>query len=681
MQKSNSPNLLSGTAKSRLKRFIRVFRTTDKDEYFVSEYVKLVERLERNHGRKYTISTLKNYQLWIRNRTMRLSTPDLPFHKVIKDGVPKVFKPFAPLLDGGPEKSRFLNTMFGAVKCIRDELDYSTETITAKRNDNIETTSALKAYCLETPKLKNLDLVRGEEIPLRSKAGPNGPAIISVDTDSCALNNDKCLLSHIVRLSKYTLTHSLSSYIQSQIERVSAEAYKGSVHSSIRFLSDKSGKTRVIAVGDFWTQLTLMPIHNAIIELLSKIKSDATFRQDAISDYLRKKTSEGLFLGTADSTAFTDRLDASVQRVIVGRLFNSEIAQLWFSTVTQRDFSVKTPNGIKTLRYEVGQPMGFYSSWAVATLTHHIIVSFSAQKAGKANFQDYIILGDDIAIGDAEVYKMYLSTIKGLGISINPSKSTVSSISGEAAKRYFIIGKEVTGAPLESLYGLPRTPHLLIQTMSEIYKIEFQVQSVKRILDIMPKRLHASMLLVASAPKEVGGNPELFPDGLTSEWPWCSTELDRAFKKVTIRRFKKELDWLYSISKDKEYEDLVSKIDKRTRSQLVFQEDHPLVIGLGNKVINYLETLNRYIEGSLADPSNTGKGNGSSDFNLMKNAPISTVYTHKSRRDYESFLLVSAIEETHALLKSGDSLSQEEIQEWTEGIFERIFEAAQLRGS
>jgi hypothetical protein len=36
----------------------------------------------------------------------------------------------------------------------------------------------------------------------------------------------------------------------------------------------------------------------------------------------------------------------------------------------------------EAVRYEVGQPMGALSSWAMLALTHHFIVQFAARRCG-----------------------------------------------------------------------------------------------------------------------------------------------------------------------------------------------------------------------------------------------------------------------------------------------------------
>jgi hypothetical protein len=88
-----------------------------------------------------------------------------------------------------------------------------------------------------------------------------------------------------------------------------------------------------------------------------------------------------------------------------------------------------------TLKYSVGQPMGSYSSWAAFTITHHLVVSYSAKLAGFDTFNDYIILGDDIVIKNSKVAKNYIKIMTKLGVDISESKTHVSNDTYEFAKR------------------------------------------------------------------------------------------------------------------------------------------------------------------------------------------------------------------------------------------------------
>jgi hypothetical protein len=88
------------------------------------------------------------------------------------------------------------------------------------------------------------------------------------------------------------------------------------------------------------------------------------------------------------------------------------------------------------IKYEVGQPMGAYSSFAMLAITHHVIVQIAAIMAGKSErFTNYCVLGDDIVIADEAVSQKYLLLMETLGIKISTGKSICSMEFTEFAKR------------------------------------------------------------------------------------------------------------------------------------------------------------------------------------------------------------------------------------------------------
>jgi len=113
--------------------------------------------------------------------------------------------------------------------------------------------------------------------------------------------------------------------------------------------------------------------------------------------------------------------------------------------MTERDF--QTPDK-RTVRWAVGQPLGFYSSWAAFALTHHAIIEFCAFQEGIKSFRDYAVLGDDVVIWNSAVAARYEVAIDGLSVMINQTK-TISSQTGiprvEFAKRLFYKGTEISG--------------------------------------------------------------------------------------------------------------------------------------------------------------------------------------------------------------------------------------------
>jgi hypothetical protein len=52
-------------------------------------------------------------------------------------------------------------------------------------------------------------------------------------------------------------------------------------------IADYEGKTRVIAIGDYLSQLYLRPIHDRLMKIVKKIPSDMTYRQHELSNIVR----------------------------------------------------------------------------------------------------------------------------------------------------------------------------------------------------------------------------------------------------------------------------------------------------------------------------------------------------------------------------------------------------------
>jgi hypothetical protein len=97
--------------------------------------------------------------------------------------------------------------------------------------------------------------------------------------------------------------------------------------------------------------------------------------------------------------------------------------------------------------------MGAYSSWAVFSLTHHLVVAYAAKRCGfqLGSFTNYILLGDDIVIKDDRVAQVYVSIMTRLGVNISTYKTHVSKDTYEFAKRWIKAGSEITGLPLKGI--------------------------------------------------------------------------------------------------------------------------------------------------------------------------------------------------------------------------------------
>lgn len=142
-----------------------------------------------------------------------------------------------------------------------------------------------------------------------------------------------------------------------------------------------------------------------------------------------------------------------MQRDLLKHILGEPIAQAWYTLISRREFVHKGQSGIV---YAVGQPMGALSSWAVFSLSHHIIVQMAAIAAGVTNprgkwFTKYIMIGDDIAIFHRDVARLYTKILRTIDVPFNLTKSLVPPPKGvgavEIAKRTFVNGQEISPCP------------------------------------------------------------------------------------------------------------------------------------------------------------------------------------------------------------------------------------------
>jgi len=101
-------------------------------------------------------------------------------------------------------------------------------------------------------------------------------------------------------------------------------ALKG-VNRSIVTFPDGLGKNRIIALGDYLTQITLKPLHKLVMGLLKGIKEDYTFDQNRSIKvgkqiFLDKKVS----IYSLDLSQATDRLPIVLQALVLRLVFDKK---------------------------------------------------------------------------------------------------------------------------------------------------------------------------------------------------------------------------------------------------------------------------------------------------------------------------------------------------------------------
>jgi hypothetical protein len=214
---------------------------------------------------------------------------------------------------------------------------------------------------------------------------------------------------------------------------------------------DSEGKTRMIAIGDYWSQTCLKPLHSYLNTVLRSIPQDQTFNQGRGLENLPFSSDTTYY--SFDLSAFTDRFPIKILMGLLSYNFGHFKALAWYNIITGYSFDYKDPKGkLNNLRYEVGNPMGFYTSWPLTTLCHHFIIYVCCQEIGTSWYKaKYKILGDDIVIFDDSLAKKYQELIKLIGVDIQLQKSHIGNSLFEFAKRNFTPNGEISPFPLNAI--------------------------------------------------------------------------------------------------------------------------------------------------------------------------------------------------------------------------------------
>jgi hypothetical protein len=199
----------------------------------------------------------------------------------------------------------------------------------------------------------------------------------------------------------------------------------GRLHS----IPEPAGKVRVVAIGDYFSQVALKPLHEYIFSLLKLIPTDATFDQQGAVDAFAAAGYDEIF--SYDLKAATDLIPSELYVEALIPLIGRKGADLWHSLMKDRLWltpkDIRKDGGKSFVKYTRGQPMGLLSSWAALALVHHALVQFAYQQTGgKGWFLKYLVLGDDVVIADAKVAESYLTVCEHFGITVGLAKSLVS---------------------------------------------------------------------------------------------------------------------------------------------------------------------------------------------------------------------------------------------------------------
>jgi hypothetical protein len=299
--------------------------------------------------------------------------------------------------------------------------------------------------------------VRFKSYHKTTKTGPNGQALFhSIDDLFLLYKEHPKVLKDILFLGGNKLQFyviNILHYITPILGYISCSPmYSCNNVTCIRRISsfpEKEGKTRIVAIFDYFSQTSLRPLHNYLFKVMRNIPQDYTFNQ---TDFLDTIGDQDIYY-SIDLTAFTDRFPVLINRDLIASRFGLLYANSWMRIMTQPLFY----NG-DYISYSVGNPMGAYSSWNSTSLSHHFIVWKSCKNLG-VNWSTlpYALLGDDIVICHKQVALEYCRLIRTIGVQWNTSKTHVSPYFFEFAKRIYWNSNDITPFPLPGLYEEHKT--------------------------------------------------------------------------------------------------------------------------------------------------------------------------------------------------------------------------------
>lgn len=446
-------------------------------------YIKFFESFERRYdscGPKECCDYYKQVYLLCTSVAFGLPYSPLPFTRSDKDGFPSFIHEFKPLLQGSTWSKRVALTGLRLYPLIKLPVNRDLSNITTPSVNTEDRRNAISAFSdfISANVHHKLDY----HAPMQNHnfsvgAGPNGDAVLTSHLDVVGLHRE----GRAEQTYQYLLTFK-SPYIEifkNLLDGINTNDpnYHNYRSTKISFIPENGGKTRVIAILDYWSQLLLRPVHYALMAFIRTFPNDGAFNQNLLFKKILGHQTK--YTASFDLKAATDRFPIEPQITLIRAYFGDEVGNMWKYLMVDRDYFV--PGDDINIRWAVGQPLGAYSSWVTFSLTHHWLVQYCAALCDKKykkpfTFQAYYVLGDDIVIMDEGVAKMYQSVMDSFDVHINTSKSYIADGKhcGEFTKRLFLHHEEISPIPItqivsvqESIYNLPN----LIDTLSQRWGI------------------------------------------------------------------------------------------------------------------------------------------------------------------------------------------------------------------
>lgn len=444
--------------------------------FYIKIMFKVLMKYLKHHGTIATVKLFKQIRLHV---TRYLCGSPLKINSMMigidKDGWPKIISQMKVLADGNrQDKQLLLSLLFLSrtfIETNKDKLvpDYSSITDPRKtKKEYIIPSGYIKDWVLNNHLGINKIDFKDTDHFLSVKSSPTGPSTLTALWG--IWNHSYDSLQSIFNITSESGIQNLQSMLNfsfnKNMEGEKKKNWSKNYLGNLSLIFDPECKVRIVAMLDYTTQLYLKPIHKALFVNLKKLNQDRTFTQDPFNKWLDNDES----FWSIDLTSATDRFPISLQRRMISYMYGDhKFGSSWEYLLTNRVYARK---GLPPVKYTVGQPMGAYSSWPAFTLSHHLVVSWSAHLCGLSNFKEYIILGDDIVIKNNIVAKKYMYVMSKLGVDLSPTKTHVSVNTYEFAKRWINNGLEISPLPMNGIVNNITNPYIVLMNLYDFFKIK-----------------------------------------------------------------------------------------------------------------------------------------------------------------------------------------------------------------
>lgn len=610
-------------------------------ERLLEDYIAQIELWCKHRGTRWTISLLKEIHTIAVKTAMGRSFDPIRFLKSCKKGIPRVIKPLEPLLRGSVEEKRVALSITKLYLRLNLEPSADVSSIEDPGTGYHLGRRWSRFLTFWVRKFRKPNLAWDGQWHSSTKAGPNGHALVSSHEDCLSLSNDPEVNENLKSWMSWSDTSLLErfNYFQDKWSKLVQGDF---IHSRLFLIAEGGGKTRPVAITDYFTQESMKSLFRDSMKALKQLETDGTYNQGHIVEKTRQAVRDRKPIYCLDLSNATDRFPVSLQEDLLAAWIGRDRAQAWRKLLTHRKFSI----GKEYVEYKVGQPMGILSSWSVFALTHHAFIEYCAYLEGYQSFRDYVVLGDDVAIFNSRVAKRYKLLMKRLGVTISPVKSfewepgSNFPPSGEIAKRLFLNEDEITPIPYDLAKIWCDTPYREMLTLRLGLKnigLELPYAAWETLCSqSVPRRHSTESLVIATCPSDLIGRVHglCAPFKEVTQGPWKDIDFVN-YPRIMSKLLMREL-----VRKRETFEDIEDELLNNTEeffesfrttggpiSLSVLgigssseDELHPLAAVITGR-FNRLSEMDELIDELISDPEESELGWGDvfkADFNLTE---------------------------------------------------------------